>query len=78
MENLPLFTEPVMVCGLDISKKPDQTTLSLIYSTDTKGAKYSHEFELIKTDGSNYIDKLKSAFTNAFNAFKEINKVFPK
>jgi len=45
MENLPLFTEPVMVCGLDISKKPESTTLTLIYSTDTKGARYSHEIE---------------------------------
>jgi len=38
MENLPLFTEPVMVCGLDISKKPEQTLLTLIYSTDSKAA----------------------------------------
>lgn len=58
MENLPLFTEPVMICGFDVTWKSDSSLLSLMFSTDPKAARYLVENEVIWSDASDIVEKI--------------------
>lgn len=68
-DTLPLMTEPVMIVGLDITKKNGSTNICFVYSTDNKAAKYTYGLSKVKEDWSDFNEKLSSIITEAIERF---------
>ena len=68
-DSLPLMSEPVMIVGLDITKKNGSTNICFVYSTDNKAAKYTFGLSKVKEDWSDFTEKLGAIISEAIDKF---------